>query len=707
MAQRELQPRVEEHAGSPGREKAAASPSLPPGLTTWLSLAQGPVLVFQPDDDGMPKAVAAANQAAAVLLGRSATELVGVSPADLIENHLEINAHCRRLRPEGVRELGLVLRDGRGGRAACTARLGLVAPESGGLLALSLSPRGSLDFADMTCTVMKGALEGFALLDAQGTVRQVNPAFSGITGYASDEVEGKSLEFLYSALPNGPDFFQRLWGELVDEGAYGGEVWSQRKDGEVYCQWLSLTSLTDPAGRVGGYTAMFQDMGGGDGRGRNAPISRYDVLTGLPNRGLLLDRLSEALARARLNSQAVAVLYLDVDNFKAINDGLGHQVGDELLQEMAARLRGCLRQQDAVARLGGDEFVLIINQVGDADAAQTVARRVLGAVVGSYRMAEKEVYASASLGVSIFPADAREAEALVQAAETAMYQAKGMGRGSFSLYTQGMNSKVRQRLSMETELRKAIVRREFLVYYQPRVCMQTGRVLGAEALVRWDRPGHGVVGPGSFIPLAEESGLIVAIGEWVLGESCRQVRQWQLEGHRDLCFSVNVSTRQLLWQHDVVNRVEQALTECGLDPSCLEVEVTESAVMHNREGALNTMQRLKEMGVRLAMDDFGTGYSSLDYLRHFPVDTLKIDRSFVSGLPSQASDVAIVSGVLSLAHSLGLCVVAEGVETPEQLEMLRGRRCHQLQGFLFSRPLPGKEMGELLASGRTLEFASS
>ncbi len=688
-----------------GASLAAGESPLASSLATWLALAQGPVLVFAMDDGGLPEAVAAANPAAAGLLGRPAGDLIGLPVASLVENQADLGAHCRRLQPGLVRELGLVLRDHRGTRAACTARLGLAGSGSDGLVALSVSLQTPLDAVDMTCAVMEGAMEGFALLDSQGAIRQVNPAFTSITGYDPDEVTGKSPEFLYSALPNGPRFFPHIWRHLKDEGSFSGEVWSRRKDGEVYSQWLSLTSLTDPSGQTGGYTAMFQDLGAEGEGGRNGQETRYDGLTGLPNRNLLMERLAVALARARRNSEAVAVLYLDVDNFKAINDSLGHQVGDELLQQMAGRLRRSLRQQDAVARLGGDDFVLLVNEVNDAEAAQVVARRALEGVIGSYRLARQEVYASASLGISIFPADAREAEALVQAAETAMYQAKGMGRGSFSLYTQGMNSQVSQRLAMEIELRKAIVRREFAVYYQPRVCLQSGRVLGVEALVRWNRPGHGVVGPGSFIPLAEESGLIVAIGEWVLAESCRQVRQWQLDGHHDLCLSVNVSTRQLLWQHDVVNRVEQALSDCGLDPSCLEAEVTESAVMHNREGALNTMLRLREMGVHLAMDDFGTGYSSLDYLKHFPVDTLKIDRSFVSGLPSHPSDVAIVSGVLSLAHSLDLCVVAEGVETREQLEMLINRRCHQLQGFLFSRPLPGPAMGELLESGRTLDLA--
>lgn len=686
---------------------ASAAPfTLPPEATAWLRLAGVPVILLSWDEKARCGMVAAANRRAGELLGYRPGQISGLPAEELVQSLLQLNALCSRLRPGAVRQGGLKLRDGRGGHIYCGVRLAL----AGGLdnlVALSLSPSSNIDGVSMACSVMEGALEGFVLMDRQGCISQVNPAFSAITGYDFSDVVGKTPEVLYAGLPNGPEFFQAMWQQFVSEGSYNGEVWSRKKNGVVYSQWLSLTALNDTNGEHGGFTAVFQEVSEEGDQGRHRVLSQYDALTGLPNRTWFMDRLAVALAGARRGGEAVAVLYLDVDNLKAINDSLGRAVGDTLLMEMASRLRGRLRQQDSVARLGDDEFVLVINEVSDSDAGEAVARRVLEGVSGAYQASGQEVFISASVGISLFPNDARQAEALVRNAETAMYQAKEKGRGGFSLYTQGMNAKISQRLSLENQLRKAILGQEFVVYYQPRVCLRTGRVLGAEALVRWQRPGRDLVMPGSFIPLAEETGLIVPIGQWVMGEACRQMRAWHKEGHKGLCLSVNVSARQLLWQNDLVQQVESALADNDLEAGCLEVEVTESAVMHNLESAIDTMGQIRKLGVLLALDDFGTGYSSLQYLKHFPVDTLKIDRSFVCGLPEQNNDVAIVTGVLSLAHSLGLTVVAEGVETRAQQEFLRARQCHQMQGYLFSRPVPAREFQGLLESKRRMVLEDS
>ena len=424
-------------------------------------------------------------------------------------------------------------------------------------------------------------------------------------------------------------------------------------------------------------------------------VATHDSLTDLPNRSLFNERLRHALHQSTRYSRGIAVMFIDMDRFKVVNDSLGHSAGDRLLQDSAKRLAECLRESDTVARLGGDEFVVMIENFAAPKDAIAVAQKILASLARPFFVDGQEFLMSASIGISTFPDDGKDAETLLKNADIAMYRAKDQGRDNYQFYSAQMNKHTFERLAMESSLRRAVERNEFLLHYQPKLDLRTGAIAGVEALVRWQHPDWGMVSPAQFIPLAEETGLIVQIGEWVLKAACEQNKRWRDQGILPLRVAVNLSARQFA-RKTLLSDIAKTIAQSGLTPDCLELEITESLVMHNPEGAAETLHKLKDMGISLSIDDFGTGYSSLAYLKRFPIDCVKIDRSFIKDIPTEADDMAITKGIIALGHSLRLKVIAEGVETREQQDFLRSNDCDEMQGYLFSKPLPAEEVTTLL-----------
>jgi diguanylate cyclase (GGDEF)-like protein len=425
-------------------------------------------------------------------------------------------------------------------------------------------------------------------------------------------------------------------------------------------------------------------------------LANYDELTGLPNRSMFHQSVAHALADARRNGSALAILFIDVDRFKNVNDTLGHEVGDKALKEIGERLRGSLRETDTVARLGGDEFVVLAERLAQPDQVAAVAQKVLAAVARPLLLEAQEIHPTASIGISTCPGDSQDIQSLMKNADIAMYRAKEQGGNNYQFYSAQMNLHTLGRLALEADLRRALVRNEFVLHFQPKAELASGRIAGVEALVRWQPQGRSLVQPADFIRFAEESGLIIPIGEWVMRAACLRNKAWRDQGLPPLRVAVNLSARQF-GQDSLVQDVARALNEAGLDAAALEFEITESMVMADPERAVRTLDRLKKMGVYLSIDDFGTGHSSLAYLKRFPIDSVKIDRSFIRGLPGDADDAAITEAIIAMAHSLRLKVIAEGVESEAQLAFLRGRGCDEIQGFYLGRPVPEDELLKMLA----------
>ena len=533
--------------------------------------------------------------------------------------------------------------------------------------------------------------------DTARTIINANqPALRTVFGYETDEILGQSTAMLYAEPDQcemtGREYFNR---QDVPGGALI-ETCFRRKTGEVFHGELAALKLRDDQDRIVGNIGIIRDI---TERKRHEEqmkhLATHDELTGLANRSLLLDRLQQSIHYARRSGRLVAVLLLDLDRFKVINDSLGHAFGDQLLCSVGERLQKVVREADTVARLGGDEFVVVLAEIAEIDDVGLVAAKILRLLAEPHRLEEREITLTASLGISLYPKDSADGATLIRNADLAMYKAKRSEQSSFAFYSPEMNRRIHETLELEAALRQAIERQEFLMYYQPKVELASGRMVGCEALLRWLHPQRGLMSPAEFIPLAEETGLIVSMGAWVLREACRQARIWQQQGLPSLGVAVNLSARQFR-KGDLPQLVGGVLQESGLDPQLLELELTESMVMHDPAGAERTMHTLKELGVGLSLDDFGTGYSSLNYLRRFPVDSLKIDRSFISDVVDDASGASVVTSVIDIAHNLGKTAVAEGVETPAQLTFLANCGCDMYQGYWFSMPLPADEFADLL-----------
>jgi diguanylate cyclase (GGDEF)-like protein/PAS domain S-box-containing protein len=544
-------------------------------------------------------------------------------------------------------------------------------------------------------SALEQTADSVLITDRQGVIEYVNPAFERTTGFRRDEALGQTPRLVKSG-KQGPGFYRKLWETILAGETFSDVFINRRKDGNLYYEEKTVTPLKDLGGMVTHFVSTGKDVTERmQTQERLQYMAQHDALTDLPNRALLLDRLKQSLARARWRQRLVAVLFVDMDRFKTINDTLGHEVGDQVLQQLAERFQQSVREGDTVARFGGDEFVVLLDDVASDKDVGHIAQKVLEALEPPFEVAGQRLYITASIGVTIFPNDGEDSSTLLRNADIAMYRAKELGKNTWQMYSADMSARAFERMTLESSLRHALERNEFRLHYQPQVDVETGAIIGVEALLRWQHPDFGLVLPNDFIPLLEETGLIVATGEWVLSTACAQLGAWRAAGWNDLRLAVNLSPRQFHAQN-LRQIVERAINSLGGEPGSLEFEITEGILLQHAGATLSTLEAMRALGVRLAIDDFGTGYSSLSYLRRFPIDTLKIDRTFVHDVPGDPDDSAITAAIIVLAKTLKLNTVAEGVETAAQRDFLRAQGCRYMQGSLFSRPLVVEDLTRLL-----------
>ncbi len=540
----------------------------------------------------------------------------------------------------------------------------------------------------LAAKVFEQSAEGIVITDAELNIVMVNRAFSGITGYSACEALGQNPRMMFSG-HHDEHFYRAVWEAVRRCGHWHGEIWSRRKNGEVYPELASISQVLDTSGTVSHYVGIFTDIS--EHKANEAHIqhlAHFDVLTGLPNRSLLADRVGQAISRVERADETMALVFLDLDRFKNVNDSLGHRIGDELLIQVAARLKLTLREEDTVSRLGGDEFILVLPGA-TADGAAHVAEKVIKVLSTPYRIEQHELTITPSLGIAMFPADGENYEALSMCADAAMYRAKHSGRHTFRFFTREMQERSERTLLLENALRRVLELDQLQLHYQPQVSLESGRIIGVEALLRWRHPDLGWVPPSDFVPVSEDSGLILPIGDWVLRTAVRQVKAWKDAGLASMVMAVNLSVVQFR-QSNLPELIAQILDEFGVAPDGLELELTEGVAMENPLAAISVMNDLHARGIRMSIDDFGTGYSSLSYLKRFKVYKLKIDQSFVCDISSDPEGEAIVEAIIGLSRSLGLQTIAEGVETDEQLAFLRAKGCHEAQGYRIARPMPAE-----------------
>lgn len=549
----------------------------------------------------------------------------------------------------------------------------------------------------LSAKVFESSVEGVMITDHEANILRANKAFTNITGYSEADVIGKKPNILQSG-KHDAEFYRGMWASINEHGYWVGEIWNRRKSGEVFPEWLTISSVTDETGQVthliAGFTDLSQQKQAED---RIQHLMYFDALTGLPNRTLFKDRCRQALSRAQQTGKYVAYLHIDINRFVTINDTLGYQVGDQLLQQVGQRLAGSVRQEDLIARFAGDEFgVTLVDLESEVDI-EGMVQLLIGAFAEPFPAAGQEIFLVPSIGISMFPEDTTVYNELARFADTALHSAKRHGGASYQFYKASMHNDTDDRLSMENALRRAAERGEFQLYYQPQLSLESKKIIGVEALLRWQREDGEMMLPGKFIPLLEETSLIVSVGEWILRQACADHITWKNNGKGSIPISVNLSARQFRDQ-DLVEMIRRVLGESGTDPSMIELEITESCVMEDPEMALHILQECHNMGMRVAIDDFGTGYSSLSYLKKFPLDVLKVDQSFVADLPEDEDDAAIVDTIIAMGHRLNLVVIAEGVETEEQATFLREHGCDNVQGYFYGYPMPSTKLISLFPS---------
>jgi diguanylate cyclase (GGDEF)-like protein/PAS domain S-box-containing protein len=661
--------------------------------------AQDAIIVI----DGAAGRLVDANVEAEILLRRPREELIGLPSREIFppdrqarhESELQRHIAAGGGEPEEMR-----VRSADGVDVPVEVSTSVVEAEGGKKLLQAIlrdisARRQAEEGLRLAQRVLDVTEEVILITDADRRIVAVNPAFTRVTGYAEAEVLGQAARFLQSGRQS-PAFYADMWAAIDRDGVWQGELWNRRKNGELYPAWLTISAYKDVEGKVINYVGISSDISERHAaEERIRELAYYDPLTRLPNRTLLHDRVEQVLAKARREGGVAALFFIDLDHFKTINDSLGHFTGDQLLCQVAERMVGCVRQSDTVSRLGGDEFVIVIGETSTEGAAG-VARKILDTLSNPFNIDTHALTVTPSIGISLYPQDGSDFETLLKHADTAMYRAKDCGRNAYQFFAREMNEAALERMTLENSMRAGLERNEFVLHYQPQVDIASGRIVGAEALIRWQHPRIGMIPPGRFIPVAEACGLIVPLGAWVLKEACRQAAAWQGEGRPAISVAVNISSAQFRQRH-FEETVAGVLAAAGLAPEYLELELTESIVMENAEATIETLRHLSMTGVQLAIDDFGTGYSSLSYLKRFPIDKLKIDQSFVRDIVSDPDDWAIASTVISMGQSLRLQVIAEGVENAQQLDMLRRQGCDTAQGHHFSQPLPAGQFAELLS----------
>jgi len=658
------------------------------------------------------------NSGAERMLGYAASDVIGIRNVTELHLDTELVQHARRLAFElGERLHGFDVLVRRAAREGLEEREWTYIRNDGEPIIVLLSVTALRDehgnlagylhvgtdvterkHADETLrqqtAAMTASMDGIGILDGRLDFTYVNDALAKLFGYpAPKEIVGRSICDLYEP-PEQVRFITTVVPLVQQRGRWRGEATGLRSDGSLFPQEISLTAIEG-----GGMVAVVRDITERTyAEEQIKHLAYHDALTTLPNRLLFKDRVSVAISHAQRHEARVAVLFLDLDRFKVINDSLGHNIGDQLLQAVAARVQSCVRDSDTVARLGGDEFTLLLPELTHAEDAALVAQKILEAVRYPFHIEGREFYITTSIGISIFPEDGIDAETLIKSADTAMYQAKEQGRDNYQLFNAVVNAKALQRIALEHGLRRALTHHELAVHYQPIFDFRTGRITGMEALLRWTHPEMGPIPPATFIPLAEAIGVMIPIGTWAMRTACAQAKKWHDAGFNTLSLAVNLSVCQLQ-QPDLVNLVREILSETGLQARLLELEITESTAMQSPEASIRTLYDLKKLGIRISLDDFGTGHSSLAYLKRFPIDTLKIDQSFVRDITRDPDTAAIVTAIIAMGHSLRLKVIAEGVEFTDQATFLKRHSCDQMQGYLINAPMPATELTAILASG--------
>ncbi|GJI92614.1 MULTISPECIES: two-component system response regulator [Duganella] len=561
--------------------------------------------------------------------------------------------------------------------------------------------RANEEFLRLASQVFEATQDAIVVTDREARIVATNPAFTQISGYSAEEVVGQSVALLHAGDPDAKSF-ELMVRSMIKTGHWSGEILARRKNGDIYPGLLSASVVKDDEGHVTNHVAVFMDI-----TERKAEqhlidfLSNHDALTGLPNRLLARQRFDQTLAAARRENRCVAVMCLDLDRFKSINDSYGHDVGDKALQVVSRFLSDTVREGDTVTRQGGDEFQIIVADDAQLGATMALAQKILAGLRKELVIDGQQITVTSSIGIAVSLTDGDSFDELVRNGDTALFRAKEIGRDNYAFFTERMDAEIRDKLAIQGQLRGAIARDEFEVHYQPQMCLKTGNMVGAEALLRWDNAVLGKVPPNRFIPLAEEYGLVNSIGEWVLETVCAQIKVWHDQGLGDIKVAVNLAAGQFA-NDATVPYVESTLRKFGIAPGYLGLEITEGTVMGDPNKAVAALRRLKDIGVNISLDDFGTGYSSLSYLKRFPIDVLKIDKSFVDDVTTNANDAAIALSVISLAHNLNMRVIAEGVETREQVQFLTERGCDEMQGYYFSRPVNAEAFTALLREHRNL-----